>query len=154
MEIGMGRLADLCATIAAEAEEGPSGLEVTSDLWDRLRRDHWLDSDIEDALGIVRDMLLQSELFDAADSLSARLVELLGDFAERQAFSRLAANGAVIPVEVVAQLVRRVTRLEEILETYREGSTIERRRFDELRRRLTDVGIENEMNSPQSGDEE
>jgi hypothetical protein len=149
----MGRLADLCATIATEVEEGPSGLELPSDSWSRLRRDDWLDGDIEDALGIVRDSLLQDELFDAADSLSARMVDLLSDFAERHAFDRIAVHGASIPIDVIAQLVRRVSRLEEILDAFRDDSSVDRHRFDELRRRLADVGIENAMNSEVAHDE-
>ena len=73
------------------------------------------------------------------------MVDLLSGFAERQAFDDIAAHGASIPVEVIAQLVRRVTHLEEILDCYREGSTVERRRFDELRQRLEDFGIEKAM---------
>ncbi|MBN2370037.1 MAG: hypothetical protein JXO72_06080 [Vicinamibacteria bacterium] len=153
-EIEMGRLAELCATIAAEAEEGPSGMDLTAVSWNRLRNEEWSDSDIGDALGIVRDCLLQSELFDAADSLSARLVDILSEFAGRQAFDRLTVHGATIPIEVVAQLVRRVTHLDEILDAYREGSTVDRRRFDELRGRLENVGIEDTMNPGISRDED
>ena len=48
----MGRIVDLCGEIAAAAEEGPEGLVLAPDMWDRLR-DEWNDEDIEDALGLV-----------------------------------------------------------------------------------------------------
>ena len=69
----MGRIVDLCGEVAAAADEGPEGLILPLDAWDRLR-DDWSDDDIEDALGLVKDSLLQSELVEAADSLSTRLV--------------------------------------------------------------------------------
>ena len=83
----MGRIVDLCGEVAAAADEGPEGLVLPVDAWDRLR-DDWSDEDIEDALGFVRDSLLQTELVEAADSLSARLVELLGTWGEREGLGR------------------------------------------------------------------
>ena len=83
----MGRIVDLCGEIAAAAEEGPEGLVLAPDMWDRLREE-WTDDDIEDALGLVRDSLLLAELVESADSLSARLVEVLGAFGERAAFKK------------------------------------------------------------------
>ena len=47
--------------------------------------------------------------------------------------------------EAIGQLARRVGRLEEILEAYREGAPPDRRGFDALQRRLADHGIEDEM---------
>ena len=61
---------------AGAADEGPEGLVLPPDAWDRLRGD-WSDADIEDGLVFVRDSLMQSELVEASDNLSARLVELL-----------------------------------------------------------------------------
>jgi len=72
----MGRIVDLCGEVAAAADEGPDGLVLPAEAWGRLR-EGWSDEDIEDALGFVKDSLLQSELVEAADSLSARLVEVL-----------------------------------------------------------------------------
>jgi hypothetical protein len=140
----MGRIVDLCGEIAAVAEEGPEGLVLPPEAWDRLRAD-WDDDDIDDALGLVNDSLMQAELVESADSLSARLVEALGAFGEDAAFRKAAEEGAALPLEVVGQLSRRVARLEEILESFREGSTPDRRGFDALQRHLAIHGIEDEM---------
>ncbi|HUG52892.1 MAG TPA: hypothetical protein VMR21_04805 [Vicinamibacteria bacterium] len=147
----MGRIVDLCGEIAAAAEEGPAGLILPPDAWERLRAD-WDDEDIEDALGLVHDSLRQGELVESADSLSARLVEVLGGWGEPVAFRRAEANEAVLPFEVVGQLTRRVARLEEILEAYREGATPDRSGFDALQRRLADHGIETEMEEGREAD--
>ena len=61
----MGRILDLCAEIATEAEEGEDGLDLSPDAWDRFRQD-WNDEDIEDAMAIVKDSLLRSELAERA----------------------------------------------------------------------------------------
>ena len=140
----MGRIVDLCSEIAENAEEGPEGLILSPDVWDRLR-DDWEDEDIEDALSLVRDTLLQGALVESADSLSARLLEVLGAYGEAAAFRRAEAGEARMTLETIGQLTRRVARLEEILEAYREGSPPDRRGFDALQRRLADVGIESEM---------
>jgi len=140
----MGRIVDLCGEIAAESEEGPEGLVLPPEAWDRLR-DDWSDEDIEDALGLVRDSLLQGELVEAADSLSSRLVEILGGFGEAEAFGRAQAGQVPFTLETMGQLARRVDRLEEILEAYRDDRPPDRRGFDALRRRLIDQGIEKEM---------
>ena len=140
----MGRIVELCSEIAENAEEGPDGLILSPDLWDRLR-DDWQDEDIEDALSLVRDTLLQGALVESADSLNARLFDVLGAFGEAAAFRRAEAGEARLPLETIGQLARRVARLEEILEAYREGSPPDRRGFDALQRRLADVGIESEM---------
>ncbi len=147
----MGRIVDLCGEIAAEAEEGPEGLVLPRDAWNRLRAD-WEEEDIEDALQLVRDSLLQSELVEAADSLSARLVEVLGGFGEEGAFRKVATDEAVLSLEVIDQLARRVDRLEEVLETCREGAPPDRKGFDSLRRRLADHGIEAEMQGAETED--
>jgi hypothetical protein len=140
----MGRIVDLCSEIAENAEEGPEGLTLSPDLWDRLR-DDWEDEDIEDALSLVRDTLLHSALVESADSLSARLIEVLGTFGEPAAFRRAEAGEGRLPLEVIGQLSRRVARLEEILDAYREGSPPDRRFFDVLQRRLADLGLESEL---------
>jgi hypothetical protein len=140
----MGRITDLCAEIAEAAEEGPEGLVLAPDMWDRLR-DEWNDEDIEDALSLVRDSLNLTELVESADSLSARLVELLGSYGDARSFKRLEEGEAVIGLEAVGQLARRVGRLEEVLEAYRDGRSPERAGFDALRRRLADHGIEDEI---------
>jgi hypothetical protein len=53
---------------------------------------------------------------------------------------------------VIGQLARRVDRVEEILEAFREDKGPDRRGFDELRRRLIDHGIETEMESGRAED--
>ena len=149
----MGRIVDLCGEIAAEAEEGPEGLVLSTEAWERLRID-WDDEDIEDAMSLVRDSLLQGELVEAADSLSSRLVEILGAFGEPARFEQAEAGQAGISLETIGHLARRVDRLEEILEAYREGQTPDRRGFDALRQRLADHGIEAEMREGRVGDGE
>jgi len=140
----MGRIVDLCGEIAAAAEEGPEGLVLPPDAWDKLRAD-WSDEDIEDAMGFVRDSLLQSELVEAADSLSARLVELLGTWGDATGWAEAVAGRAMLSVDVLGQLARRLDRVEEILAVYRDDAPPDRRGFDALRRRLIDAGIEAEM---------
>ena len=140
----MGRIVELCGEVAAAAEEGTEGLILPPDVWERLRAD-WDDEDIEDALGLVTDSLLQAELVESAESLSARLVEVLGAFGEAAAFERAAAGKGKVNFETLGQLTRRVARLEEVLETYREGAPPDRRGFDALQRRLADHGIEEDL---------
>lgn len=148
----MGRIVDLCGEVAAAADEGPEGLVLSAETWARLRVD-WREEDIEDALGFVHDSLLQGELVEAADSLSARLLELLGTFGEAAAFRRAQAGEARFDLEAIGQLARRVARLEEVLESYREGSPPDRRGFDALQRRLMDHGIEKEMGVEREDDD-
>ena len=140
----MGRIVDLCGEVAAEAEEGPEGLVLPTESWERLRAD-WPDEDIEDALALVQDSLMQSELVESADSLSARLLDVLGAFGEPAAFRKAESGQAALSLEDIGHLARRVARLEEILETYREGTPPDRKGFDALRKRLADQGIEEEM---------
>jgi len=146
----MGRIADLCSEIVEMAEEGAEGLILSPDAWDRLR-DEWTDEEIEDALGLVHDSQLLGALVESADSLSARLLDLLGAFGEAAAFRRAEVGEARLPLETIGQLTRRVARLEEILEAYREGSPPDRRGFDALQRRLADLGIDSdeELDDPE-----
>jgi hypothetical protein len=88
---------------------------------------------------------------DAADSLSARLVEVLGAFADAKAFEAIARGGSPLSIEVVGQLARRVARLEEVLQATREGSAPDRTGFDTLRKQLADYGIEEEMRGDEDG---
>ena len=140
----MGRIVDLCGEIAAEADEGPEGLVLPPETWNRLR-ETWSDDDIEDALGFVKDSLLQSELVESADSLSARLVELLGTWGEGKTWLDAVEGRAVLTVDVIRQLAHRLDRLEEILELFRDQKGPDRRGFDRLQRHLMDQGIEDEM---------
>src|SRR5438045_9517690 len=87
----MGRIVDLLGEIAAAAEEGGEGLVLPTEAWERLRAD-WDDEEIDDALGLVHDSLLQADLVESADSLGARLVEVLGTFGQEAAVEGLAAG--------------------------------------------------------------
>jgi len=140
----MGRIVDLCGEIAAAAEEGSEGLVLPPDAWDKLRAD-WSDEDIEDAMAFVKDSLLQTELVEAADSVSARLVELLGTWGDEKGWTEAVAGRATLGVDVIRQIAHRLDRLEEVLEVYRDDAPPDRRGFDLLRRRLMDQGIEDEM---------
>ena len=85
----MGRIIDLCGEVAAAADEGAEGLELP--LTDRERLlGEWSEEDLDDALALVRESLLQSELVDSADSLSARLLEVLGRLGDEAAFAKFA----------------------------------------------------------------
>jgi hypothetical protein len=108
-------------------------------------RDEWPDADIEDAFSLVKDSLLQSELVEAADSMSVRLVELLGTWGEARAWTAAVEGHASISIDVIRQLAHRLERLEEILELFRDQKGPDRRGFDALQRRLMDQGIEEEM---------
>jgi len=140
----MGRIVELCGEVAAEAEEGPEGLTLPPEAWERLRGD-WQDEDIDDALALVQDSLMLSELVESADSLSARLLEVLGGFGDPAAYRTAEAGQGPLSIDTIGALTRRVARLEEILEAYREGTPPDRRGFDALQQRLADHGIEEEM---------
>ena len=151
----MGRIVDLCGDVAAAADEGPEGLVLPLEAWDKLR-DDWSDEEIEDALVLVKDSPLHSELVEAADSLSARLVELLGTWGEAKAWAAAVEGHTAIPVAAIRQLAHRLDRLEVILELCRDQKGPDRRGFDELQRRLMDQGIEKDMRpdwEQQDGDE-
>lgn len=139
----MGRIVELCAEIAEAAEEGPEGLVLPPGDWERFSQD-FTDEEIEDALSLVNESLYQSELVEAADSLSARLVDLLGDLGEASAFARAEQGQARMSIDVIGQLARRVSRLEEVLDVLRDTAPPDRRRFEALKRRLADLGLEEE----------
>ena len=140
----MGRIVDLCGEIAAVADEGPEGLALPLDAWDRMRQ-NWSDDDIEDALGLVKDSLLQSELAESADNVSTHLVELLGRWGDAKGWKEVIAGRATLSVDVLRQIAHRLERLEEILELHRDQKGPDRRGFARLQRRLMDQGIEDEM---------
>src|SRR5512143_3619858 len=140
----MGRIADLCGEIAAAADDGEDGLVLSAEAREQLRG-QWSDSDIEDALALVTAQSLLNELVEAADSMSARLLELLGTWGEARGWTAAVEGHASVPVDVIRQLAHRLDRLEEILELFRDEKGPDRRGFDELQRRLMDQGIEEEM---------
>jgi hypothetical protein len=80
-------------------------------------------------------------------------VDLLGAFGEEAAFHRAEEGAAPLTVDVIGKLARRVDRLEEILEAFREGTSPDRAGFDALRRRLMDVGIETDMGAGEETEE-
>jgi hypothetical protein len=140
----MGRIADLCGDVAAAADEGPEGFQLSTEAREQLRGE-WSDADIEDALALVNAQMLHTELVETADSMSCRLVELLGTWGEARAWTAALEGHASISVDVIRQLAHRLDRLEEILDLCREQKGPDRRGFDALQRRLMDQGIEDEM---------
>jgi hypothetical protein len=140
----MGRIVDLCGEVAAVVDEGPEGLVLSVEAREQLLAD-WSDEEIDDALSFVTDSYLQSELVEAADSLSAHLVEVLGAYGDAKAYEGAAAGGAALDLDEIRKLAHRLGRLEEILDIFRDEAPPDRRGFDALRRRLLDHGIENEM---------
>jgi hypothetical protein len=142
----MGRFADLCGEIAAALEEDVEGLTLPPEAWDRFRAE-WQDEDIEDAMGLVQESLMQDELVDAADSLSARLVDWLAEFGNAEGWTAADAGRAQINIDVLGQITRRVARLEEALERYRDTLPPDNPGFGKLRQRLANYGIENDMTS-------
>ena len=140
----MGRIVELCGEIAEAAEEGREGLVLDPADWERLSQD-FTDEEIEDALALVNESLYHNDLAEAADSLSSRLLDVLGSLGDASTFARAEQGGARFTLDVIGQLARRVDRLEEVLDVFRDGGSPDRRGFDALKRRLADHGIEEEM---------
>jgi hypothetical protein len=140
----MGRFADLLGEIAANADAASGELVLPVESRDSLRQS-FSEEEIDDALVMVRESYFQDALVQAADSLSARMVELLGAWGEAKAWRAAVEGHATLPIEVIRQLAHRVDRLEEALETFRDDRGPDRRGFDRLQRRLMDQGIEDEM---------
>ncbi len=140
----MGRIADLCSEIAEAADEGEDGLVLPAEAREKLR-EHWSDADIEDALVLVHAQSLQNELVEVADSMSARLLELLGTWGGTAGWTAAVEGHASVSIDDIRQLAHRLDRLEEMLELFRDEKGPDRRAFDQLQRRLMDHGIEEEM---------
>ncbi len=140
----MGRFADLCGDVAAALEEDVDGFTLPPEAWARFREE-WKEEDIEDAVGLVQESVMQDELVDAADSLSARMVEWLGDFGGESRFRDAEGGQARLSLDIIGQLTRRVGRLEDALSRYRDKEPAANPGFETLRRRLADHGIEAEM---------
>lgn len=140
----MGRIADLITAVAEVADPGEERMEMPEESRDELRQE-WTDEDIDDALALVHQEYLREELVQSADSLSSRMMDVLGEFGSQKGFIRAQEGGAVLTLEVIGQLVRRVNRVEEVLIGLRDDPPPDRRAFDELRRRLMNLGIEKEM---------
>jgi hypothetical protein len=145
-EQDMGRFANLCGEVAAALEDDADGLKLPPEAWDRFRAE-WQDEDIEDAMGLVQESLMQDELVDSADSLSSRLVDWLGDFGTEEAFKSVEAGQATLSLDALGQITRRVARLEEALERYRDKVPSPNPGFEDMRVRLANHGIEADMAS-------
>jgi hypothetical protein len=148
----MGRFAELCGEVAASMEEDVNGLTLPPEAWDRFRSD-WQEEDIEDAMGLVQESLMLDELVDAADSLSARMVDWLGDFGTEASYRSTEAGEARVSLDALGQLTRRVARLEEALARYRDKLPPTNPGFETLRGRLANQGIEEEMRSSEDENE-
>ncbi len=152
----MGRLVELITDIAACADEQGTSLSLSTADFDRLR-DDWGDDEIEDALALAQVAFHHEAVNEAADSLSARVIEVLGTFADEERFARCAAEDALLPTETLAQLARSVAYLEEALSLVRDAPPPDRKRFDTLLERLANRGIEDEMGplpaAPKADDE-
>jgi len=136
----MGRFAELCVDVAAEADAGPDGLVLPQEAIERLRESGWVDGDIEDAIEFVHATFVQDELIEAADSLSGQLVELLGALDDDARFAEAAAGRARLSLDAIRGLTRRVVRLESVLAPLREGSAVDSTAVERLGRRLVDEG--------------
>jgi hypothetical protein len=140
----MGRIADLCSDIAEAADEGKDGLVLSAEAREKLRG-QWSDADIDDALALVHAQSLQNELVEVADSMSARLLELLGTWGEARGWTAAVEGHASVSMDDIRQLAHRLDHLEEMLDLFRDEKGPDRRGFDQLQRRLMDHGIELEM---------
>ena len=151
----MGRIVELITDVAASADEAGTNLSLPPADFDRLR-DDWGDDEIEDALALAQTAFHHEAVNEAADSLSARVIELLGTFADDSKFAACDSEDAPVPVETLAQLARSVSYLEEALTLVRDAPPPDRSRFDKLLEKLANRGIEDEMASgkPGRGDDE
>jgi antitoxin component HigA of HigAB toxin-antitoxin module len=152
----MGRLIELITDVAASADEEGTSLTLSPGDFDRLR-DDWGDDEIEDALALAQTAFHHEAVNEAADSLSARVIEVLGTFADEKRFQGSADPGAPVHMETLAQLARSVSYLEEALSLVRDAPPPDRTRFNELLERLANRGIEAEMTPlprPPGGEDE
>ena len=140
----MGRIVDLCTEIAATVDEGPEGLILSLEAREQFLKE-WSDDDIDDALNFVTESFLQSELVEATDSLTARLLDLLSTFGEEKAFAAAVEGEARLEVSAIHQLAHRLHRVEEVLDIFRDQAAPDRQGFGALQQRLLDLGIEEEM---------
>ncbi|MEO5762254.1 MAG: hypothetical protein ABIR28_08075, partial [Vicinamibacteria bacterium] len=91
----MGRLIELITDIAASADEQGAALKLPTTEFDRLR-DDWGDDEIEDALALAQTAFHHEAVNEAADSLSARVIEVLGAFADEDRFKAATEPGAPV----------------------------------------------------------
>ena len=130
----MGRIVDLCGEIAAAAEEGPDGLDpparrlgpAARGLGRRGHRGRAGPRPRQPAPGGAGGVRRQPELAPGRGAGRAS--------ATTATSSRRSRGQGALSLEAIGQLARRVARLEEILEAYREGAPPDRRGFDALQR--------------------
>jgi antitoxin component HigA of HigAB toxin-antitoxin module len=140
----MGRLIELITDVAAAADEQGTSLTLGPGDFDRLR-DDWGDDEIEDALALAQTAFHHEAVNEAADSLCARVIEVLGTFADEKKFASAADPDAPLPTETLAQLARSVAYLEEALSLVRDSPAPDQTKFNQLLERLANRGIEAEM---------
>jgi antitoxin component HigA of HigAB toxin-antitoxin module len=140
----MGRIVELITDVAAAADEEGANLTLPMGDFDRLR-DDWGDDEIEDALALAQTAFHHEAVNEAADSLCARVVEVLGTFADEKRFASCSEPGAPLPVESLANLARSVAYLEEALSLVRDAPPPDLALFNKLLERLANRGIEAEM---------
>jgi len=140
----MGRIVELITDVAASADEEGANLTLPMGDFDRLR-DDWGDDEIEDALALAQTAFHHEAVNEAADSLCARVIEVLGTFADEKRFADCSEPGAPLPVESLANLARSVAYLEEALSLVRDAPPPDLALFNRLLERLANRGIEAEM---------
>jgi len=140
----MGRIVELITDVAASADEEGVNLTLPMVDFDRLR-DDWGDDEIEDALALAQTAFHHEAVNEAADSLCARVIEVLGTFADEERFKSACEDGAPVPVESLAHLARSVAYLNEALSLVRDAPPPDLARFNTLLERLANRGIEAEM---------
>jgi antitoxin component HigA of HigAB toxin-antitoxin module len=140
----MGRIVELITDVAASADEEGVNLRLPMVDFDRLR-DDWGDDEIEDALALAQTAFHHEAISEAADSLCARVIEVLGTFADEKRFAAASEDGAPLPVETLAHLARSVAYLDEALALVRDAPPPDLTQFNKLLERLANRGIETEM---------
>ncbi len=140
----MGRIVELITDVAASADEEGANLTLPMGDFDRLR-DDWGDDEIEDALALAQTAFHHEAVNEAADSLCARVIEVLGTFADEKRFASCSEPGAPLPVESLAHLARSVAYLEEALSLVRDAPPPDLALFNKVLERLANRGIEAEM---------
>jgi antitoxin component HigA of HigAB toxin-antitoxin module len=140
----MGRIVELITDVAASADEEGVNLKLPMVDFDRLR-DDWGDDEIEDALALAQTAFHHEAVNEAADSLCARVIEVLGTFADEKRFAGACEEGAPLPVDALAHLARSVAYLDEALNLVRDAPPPDLTRFNQLLERLANRGIETEM---------
>lgn len=140
----MGRIVDLVTEVAAAADEQGSRLTLSPEAFDRLR-DDWGDEEIEDALALAQANFEHQAVVEAADTVSARVIEVLSVFSSEAEFQRAAKGESAVTTDALSTLTRCVSYLEEALASVRDAPGPDRARFDTLVERLANLGIEEEM---------